>query len=189
MPHGWMSKDEQEELATLAANREVLEIGGWQGLSTVTMGKVAKHVTTLDHFRGDEFTERVAGKKDWRNVLNAYIEAIEEARLSNVTPVIGDMHETLLRLDLSIFDFVLYDADHSPKSTEWALETLWIKWVRAVATEPISGRKERPVATLAVHDYKPNNELYKETNIVIRQWMLRHQLCMRVVGSLAIFEV
>jgi SAM-dependent methyltransferase len=53
---GWLTPLEGATLAALAAGRDVLEIGSWQGRSTVCLARPAKHVTAVDHFRGDAGT-------------------------------------------------------------------------------------------------------------------------------------
>lgn len=49
---GWLHPEEARKLAELAADKRVLEIGSYCGLSTVCMGRTAKHVTSVDYFDG-----------------------------------------------------------------------------------------------------------------------------------------
>jgi hypothetical protein len=49
---GWLHESEGKQLVELARDKRVLEIGSYCGLSTVCMGRVAKHVTAVDYFDG-----------------------------------------------------------------------------------------------------------------------------------------
>jgi predicted O-methyltransferase YrrM len=49
---GWLLPEEGAALAELAAGKRVLEIGSYCGLSTVCLGRTAKHVTAVDYFDG-----------------------------------------------------------------------------------------------------------------------------------------
>src|SRR5690606_33397197 len=53
---GWLTHSEGAELQRLAGGRDVLEIGAWHGRSTVAMALTAHRVFSVDHFRGDGYT-------------------------------------------------------------------------------------------------------------------------------------
>lgn len=49
---GWLLPEEGQKLAEMAADKRVLEIGSFCGLSTVCMARTAEHVTAVDYFDG-----------------------------------------------------------------------------------------------------------------------------------------
>ena len=49
---GWLHREEGKALAELAKGKRVLEIGSFQGLSTICMARTANHVTAMDYFDG-----------------------------------------------------------------------------------------------------------------------------------------
>jgi hypothetical protein len=49
---GWLTPAEGKALSELAKDKRVVEIGSYCGLSTVCIGRTAKHVTAVDYFDG-----------------------------------------------------------------------------------------------------------------------------------------
>ena len=180
-PHGWCTGAEQAELARLAEGRYVLEIGGWQGLSTIALARAADFVVTLDHWQGDADTERVAGPHTREQLLPRWLANIHTAGLAaKVAPFCGVLGDVLTLLDPRHFGLIFYDADHDADSTRFALDWAWPGMVeRAAMGLP---------TTIAVHDFKPQNQRYAETNATILEWASRHRLEMQRVDSLAIFS-
>lgn len=82
---GWLSEAEGGELQMLAAGKTVLEIGAWKGRSTICLASVAKHVVTVDHFKGDGYTGAAFTLPDFVRTLADYdcrdrVTAIAAAR-------------------------------------------------------------------------------------------------------------
>ena len=53
--HGWLFDNEFRMLSKLAEGKRVLEIGCFQGRSTVALAQTAKSVVSVDYFHGDEW--------------------------------------------------------------------------------------------------------------------------------------
>lgn len=180
MPTGWLLENERAALKWLAAGKHVCEIGAWRGLSTTVIGEVARRMVSIDHFCGDRYTEDVVGPKDRIDTLRAYLQAVDTARLGHkVETIIGDFRGALPHLIARSFGLIFYDADHDPEPTRHALEWAW------VGAQQRQARK-KPWA-IAVHDYKPRNPKYHETNAAIDHWAALRGLSMHRSGSLAVF--
>jgi len=180
-PAGWLHRDEQTALSKLARGRHVLEVGGWQGLSTTVIGQVAAHVVTVDTWLGDAFTEAVAGPRKRSELLPKWLANIEAAlELDRVAPMAGDLHRLLPCLAPEHFGLIFYDADHAPRPTRFALDWAW----RGCLMREDQGK---PWA-IAVHDYKPKNPKYTETNQQIDRWAADRGLAPTFAVSLAIFQ-
>lgn len=120
---GWLSEAEGMKLQELAHGKEVLEFGCWRGKSAVCMAEVAKHVTTVDHFKGDPHAGRRVKMAD------AMVTMQELAKASSSIPdKISIFNTTFIyavrRLRIEAYDFYYYDADHSYEATKAALEIL-----------------------------------------------------------------
>ncbi len=113
---GWLTAEEALELASLAAGKVVLEIGTYCGKSALAMAKAARKVYCLDHFRGDSRVDG-AGSRDeaFRNF---------DGHWDKIVVLAGSQEDVLPRLDLSGFDMVFYDADHSFESTVAGVDLL-----------------------------------------------------------------
>lgn len=180
-PAGWLHRDEQTALAHLARDRHVLEVGGWQGLSTTVIGRVARHVVTVDTWLGDAFTEAVAGPKKRSELLPKWLSNVEAALdLDRVAPMAGDLHKLLPCLAAEHFGLIFYDADHAPRPTRFAIDWAWRGCV-------MREDQNKPWA-VAIHDYKPRNPKYTATNETIDRWAADRGLEMQRAGSLAIFQ-
>lgn len=108
---GWFTDRECALFAAAAAACFVLEIGSWKGRSALAAvyGGAAR-VMCVDTWRGDSYTG--AG-----NFWPEFAEnAKTEIAAGEIVPVIGDFRYVLPLLDMSMFDLVHYDADHSAEA-------------------------------------------------------------------------
>jgi hypothetical protein len=137
IPHdelqGWCSELEAEALRTAALHANVLEIGTWKARSTVHMAQVAKHVITIDHFRGDRWTGAA------NTLPEAWANLDRFAVRDRVTLIAADFRVVVPLLDLARIMLFYYDADHSYEATVAALELV------------VPRLPDR--AAIAVHDY------------------------------------
>lgn len=97
------------ELATLrdlAVGRRVLELGAWQGKTTVALAEVAMEVWTVDHHEGDSCT----GPAD---TLESYFKTLQyDYRRRTVVSIVGEFAAVLPCLKDGEWDLVLVDGDH-----------------------------------------------------------------------------
>lgn len=165
---GFLTEAEGAALQEVTKGKVVLEVGTWKGRSTAFMAEVAKEVWTVDHFFGDEWAGKAFTLPDFVNTLHGM------AHRDRVRVLIGNHREMLDRLNLSRFDVLFYDGDHSGKETEWALD-LWVSRNR---------RGFDPATTVCVHDYgHPHMPQVKTT---VDKWAEVFQFTIRTVDQLAI---
>jgi len=115
---GWITTEECATLRKLAAGKQVLEVGTFCGLSALTMAQDAAKVFCLDHFCGDTFT----GPANVRDEFLGNVDAVEG--WDKIIPLIGSQEVVLPSLDLSHFDLIFYDADHTYESTARGIKLL-----------------------------------------------------------------
>ena len=166
---GWLRDDEFLSLQRLATGKRVLEIGCYQGRSTVAMATTAEHVFTIDSFAGDDFTEAEGGiSKDV--CRDAFLRNTKQ--FENVSLLEFDMYDMLKNLLPSNFDFIFYDAGHSADDTKFFLD-----WVQSAPDDTI----------IALHDYKPDGEpKWHESAVVMMDFHRRTGRKFIVIGSLLI---
>ena len=58
---GWFSTEEGEALQNLARDKICVEIGNYNGRSTLCIAEVAKHVYAIDMYRRSKFEENIEG--------------------------------------------------------------------------------------------------------------------------------
>lgn len=163
---GWLTHAEGAELQRLATGRDVLEIGAWHGRSTVAIALTARRVYTVDHFRGDGYTN---GAPDVSKLLSN----LTRHEVSNsVCVLIGKQRDVLPRL-CSDFGLIFYDADHSGESTSYALN--WII-------------ERAPSAVIAVHDYCDVYEHYRDAKHAIDAAARQLGRSVRLIDTLAVLE-
>lgn len=171
---GWTSDAEAAELARLAADMVVLEVGAYKGFGTVLMAQAGATVWAVDWHRGDADL----GPKDtlcawWTNVRRHHVE-------DRVVGLVGRSADVLPRLDAAMFDMAFIDGYHEYTSVKediyWSLPLV------------------RPGGLLTFHDYDPKvwpgvvravDELVEES---LRGGVLARQdgRKLRLVGSLAV---
>ena len=108
---GWFTDRECALFAAAAAGSFALEIGSWKGRSALAAvyGGAAR-VMCVDTWRGDEYTG--AG-----NFWPEFAEnAKQEIAAGKIVPVNSDWRRVSSLLDMSMFDIVHYDADHSAEA-------------------------------------------------------------------------
>lgn len=114
-PQTFMSGAELTMMTALARNKTVLEIGTWKLGSAFAMSHEAKHVITVDAYRGDQYTGEAY------TLPEAYANRRELKVEDRITLIAQDGKEVLKYLDLQKFDLIHYDADHTGAETRAAL--------------------------------------------------------------------
>jgi hypothetical protein len=160
---GYMGDAELEELARLAGNGNVLEIGTWNGRSAIWMALQGATVYCVDTFRSDDMGKGIAGGWTLGNLVDASRRYGVHER---IRPICDTWENTLPGLDLTRFGLLHYDADHSYSATFDACSLL-LK--RAVP--------------LCVHDYD-----WTEPRRAVDSLAEFYRRRVRVVGKLAIME-
>lgn len=128
-----MSENEGLALARLADNKIVLELGAWQGYSTVCIAQTAAVTHSVDWHRGDAH----AGQG---STLIPYLQHLQRyGLLAHVNVHIGRFETVLPALQDAYFDVVFLDGQHDYDS------------VKADAEQAV--RVAKPGAVLAFHDY------------------------------------
>jgi hypothetical protein len=127
--NGWLHKEEGEALAELAAEKRVLEIGSFCGLSTICMARTAKSVTAVDYFDGR--CTPAPGSTFAQFQYNCNEHGVSD-KITLVHPE-GE-------IPLPKYDFVFIDGDHSYESVVADID----KAIRVL----------KPGGTIAFHDYR-----------------------------------
>lgn len=133
--NGFLHSSELSQLVLLAANREVLELGSFEGLSAWGMAISAKHITCCDTFRANS-----AGQQQMPQLttLDAFKKAT--ARFNNVTHFVGTSEEASRSPLISPnFQMVFIDAMHDRENVKLDIQRWW--------------PRVRPGGVLAGHDY------------------------------------
>lgn len=168
---GFLADNEFLALSQLARGKRVLEIGAFQGRSTVALAQSAEHIVSIDHFAGDEFTGAVGGSTmDREDMVENYARNIEPYK-DKITVVISDMYKAIPLLNPKDFDLLFYDADHTAEAAkffcDWALDA-------------------RPDAIVALHDYKPGDPVWQPSVDVMDEWHTKSGRMAKLIGSLFI---
>ena len=107
-----VTENEAYALADLARGKTVLEMGAWEGFSTVVLASVADHVTSVDWHQGDDH----AGQAD---TWTSFIENIVRYQVADRIEVIRERFEAALpqlAVDGRQFDGCFLDAQHDYES-------------------------------------------------------------------------
>lgn len=128
-----MTVPEARLLRELARDQLVLELGVWQGFSTVVMARVARQVHAVDHFQGDP----MSGQRDTLGAAWANLERFGVR--DRVTLHIGRFEQVLELFEPARFDLVFIDGFHSGEAV--------------TADYELASRLVRPDGVLAFHDY------------------------------------
>lgn len=111
---GWLSEAEGRVLQDLARNRSVLEIGAWQGRSTIAMAAFAGCVTAVDHFRGDDGTGDAPP-----DLYDRFRDHVDQAGVADRVVVVAvDAADLAPVMDGRRFDMVFVDGSHDAASVE-----------------------------------------------------------------------
>lgn len=104
-PGIWTSllRQEAQELAKLAAGKQVLEIGSACGFASIAMAAQAQHVTTIDLPAG------------WVDQSEAFTRNLAAYGVTNVTQILDSSFVVLpdLAAQRKKFDLIFIDGDHS----------------------------------------------------------------------------
>lgn len=133
--NGFLHSSELSQLVLLAANREVLELGSFEGLSAWGMAVSAKHITCVDTFRANS-----AGQQQMPQLttLDAFKKAT--ARFNNVAHFVGTSEEASRSNVISPnFDMIFIDATHTHPEVRDDTQRWWPKL--------------RPGGVMVWHDY------------------------------------
>lgn len=128
---GWLLPEEAKCLAELARGKRVLEIGAYCGLSTVCMGRTAKHVTSVDYWDGRGTPTPQDTLSQWRSNMARY-------GLTDKTTAIN-LSEHEVTPD-GPFELVFIDGAHDYESVSYDIARALPRLV--------------PGGLLAFHDYK-----------------------------------
>jgi predicted O-methyltransferase YrrM len=108
------SREEAQALQDICANKVCLEVGAFEGFTTVVMARVAKLVVSIDTHKGDAATQSHVGRKD---TLDAYVRNLTRYHVLHKTAIlVGDTDEVLPRLEGFKFDVAFIDAEHTYES-------------------------------------------------------------------------
>lgn len=153
-----MSPREHDVLRQVACGKLVLELGAWEGETTVQLAQVACRVWTVDHHRGDRFTRA-------RYTLFRYYQNIADAGLEDrVVTIVGEFRHVLPYLARDRFGVVLVDGAHDLDSVRFdvvqALALVsregmiavhdWGRWQVEPACRPLLGEPDELVDSLAL---------------------------------------
>ena len=128
-----MSAKEGRKLSEIAEGRTVLELGAWQGYSTIILAQVAHETHSVDWHHGDPH----AGEG---STLGSYLRNLQRyGLLTDVVTHIGRFEHVLPAMRNHYFDVVFIDGQHDYESVRSDTEQA----LRLVKTG----------GTLAFHDY------------------------------------
>jgi SAM-dependent methyltransferase len=105
---GWLTREEGKALHSLAAGRHVLEVGSFQGRSTIYLAQSALRVVSVDHHQGDADS----GKGGTLEAFKANLERYGVA--DKVEAIVQPFASASLKRDS--FDLVFIDAAHDENS-------------------------------------------------------------------------
>lgn len=116
---GFLHCSELQRLVELAANRNVLEVGAFMGLSAWGMAITAKTVVSLDTFRANS-----AGQQQMAELttLDDYVKAV--SRFGNVRWHVGTSEQGAAA-GLGDFDMIFLDAMHTYEDVKADIERWW----------------------------------------------------------------
>lgn len=117
---GFLHCEELEKLVELAANRDVLEVGSFKGLSAWGMGMVARRLTCCDTFKANS-----AGQQQMSEytTLDDFTRAIRRYNHVRVFPIASEVAEGVLNGEK--FEMVFIDANHSYEQVKSDIERWW----------------------------------------------------------------
>jgi precorrin-6B methylase 2 len=107
-PHdaaGWLTEEEGEELARLAEDKAVLEIGAYCGRSTICLAQRAKTVAVVDTFDG-------RGTANEGETFELFRSNIRRYGVGNKVRVYQGTSEKMLPLLPPVYDLIFIDASH-----------------------------------------------------------------------------
>lgn len=130
---GWLTPCEGKALQELARDKRALELGAWKGRSTCCLAEVARNVTTIDTFQGDESTGRADTYKEWSDNLHA------RGHTPKTTAIQCGFADAMAAVCRPAFALAFVDGDHGADGTEEACR--------------LALRCVEPGGTVALHDW------------------------------------
>lgn len=112
---GWMREQERLALRRLAFGKDVLEIGSYEGLSTINLAATARSVVAIDPFDG-----RATPKPG--NTLTVFESNISSAGVEDKVSVLVGTSEEMVPTLNGEFDLVFIDGDHGYESVRRDIE-------------------------------------------------------------------
>jgi len=164
---GWLSETEAEELARLAKDKTVLEVGTFCGRSALAMAESARKVFCIDNFAGYSCESAHSRVRD--EALGNFDRAGNNGK---IVVLQGLQEDVLPQMNLSKIELVFYDADHSYEATA--------RGIRLLQEAGLS-----PSATLVFHDY---DEGQPGVVAAVNESFGPLGIKPKLVGSLAVFE-
>lgn len=132
--HGWLTLAEGQKLAELASGKRVLEIGSYEGKSTICMAQTAGMVICIDPFDGRATSLPQDTLFAFRTNLRLF--GVED----RVHPLVGTSREMMRQVPPVLFDLALIDGDHAAAEVRHDIE-------QALA-------RLAPDGLIACHDYR-----------------------------------
>lgn len=133
---GWLTEDEGRELARLAEDKVVLEIGAYAGRSTICLAHTARTVGVIDTFDG-------RGTPQPGKTLDLFNRNLRRHGVqSKVRPYVGETVDMLAVLP-PIYDLIFIDGSHDRESV--------------AADAEGAARLLKPGGLLVFHDYGQND--------------------------------
>jgi predicted O-methyltransferase YrrM len=154
---GWCSDIEAAALQQFSGGKKVLEIGVWKGRSTIAMAAVAYHVLSIDHFIGDNFAGPSNPRQETITRLTSY--------QSIVSLCVGDWVRIVEYIDLSKFDMIYYDADHTYEATKQFLDIIH-GFKGVIALHDVDNNPNHAGVKQALHEYTTDYTLYDRLAII-----------------------
>lgn len=106
--HGWLTEKEAECLKRYAKEKVCLEIGAFEGKSTVAMAQVAKKVYSVDPFSANDAG---VAQENHRTTLISYL--YNTSPFTNIVAMIGYSYDVLPLLKMRNIEMVFVDGNHS----------------------------------------------------------------------------
>lgn len=129
---GWLSEEEGEALAKLAAGKQVLEIGSYCGKSTIWMARVAEQVYAVDTFDG-------RGTAEPRDTLTEFKRNLDKYNVLGQVRIFQGLSQHMADQIYETFDLAFIDGGHDAESVR--------------ADIAVAQAKLRPAGVMAFHDY------------------------------------
>lgn len=151
---GWLTKREAAALKFLATDKIVLELGSYEGLSTVCLAETAKMVHAVDWHRCDADTRRLV--PGTTSTLETFVNNLRAKGLdSKVTVHVGAFEDVLPRFADAQFDLVFVDGNHSRATV--------------VNDAKQACRLVKPGGVIAFHDWDEPQVVHAVTEVMGRE--------------------
>jgi len=119
---GWLEPVEIAFLKEQSKNKVCLELGSYQGKSSVCMAEGAIHLTCVDTFSADTSGQN---QMEELTTFNIFIENTKD--FDNIHYLIGKTQELIPLLQDNFYDFIFIDASHKYKDVLDDIKICWPK--------------------------------------------------------------